>query len=110
MRHSFEIVLSLTASSEEEHFATITGNYHRAVAAFAASGEDYSEPSEPASFEIGTITVVIMGKRQDVMPFLTEAQLDAIEQEGVNDYAWTMRPRSALFDRAVEICRPVVKS
>jgi hypothetical protein len=92
MRHSFDVVITITAGSEDEHWACVTGEYFRAQPAYAPPGENYVDPPESAAFEVGSVTVEIGGIRRDFLPFMTDEQIARIEEEGVNDFSGTPRP------------------
>ena len=95
-RHSFEIVVDITAGTEADHFATVTGTFFRARPAYTPRGE-YApiDPPEPASFEIESVVIEIGGKKLDFIPFLTEAQLSQIAEEGINDVSCLPMGRQA---------------
>jgi hypothetical protein len=105
MKHSLEVVVTIVAGAEDEHWATVTGWYEPATQA-PLGGFPGDEEPEPASFFIEELTVEIAGRKHDFLPFMTAAQIAAIEQDAINDVSCLPLPprpvpQSAALSRAM---------
>lgn len=99
MTTTFTVPLLISiAGVEHETDATIVGTFQRAQPAYTPRGEYApTEPPEPASFDVESVTVVVGGrwagatrKDFDLMPLLTEQLMDHLCELGIeeagNDY------------------------
>jgi hypothetical protein len=72
---------------EAEHVVFVRGHYLRAEAAYVPRGEYAAvDPPEPADFELSGILINLDdGRPFDIFPLLSEAQVDAIVAQGIEN-------------------------
>lgn len=86
--YMFETIAGITLGAEEEHHARVTGYFTPGCPERGPSYASGGEPEEPAAFEVSSIELLI-GRTWEQYPlrFVTQQQMEALEQEGIQDVA-----------------------